>query len=67
MQDIHALFSDLSCENKDYDGLCRNYENYNWVEVEGEIIYCQKIFIKIGMEMKERYFKKRPERLKVFH
>jgi hypothetical protein len=35
--------------------------------VEGETMYCPKTFIKIGMETKERYLKKRPERLKGFH
>jgi uncharacterized pyridoxamine 5'-phosphate oxidase family protein len=67
MQDHHALCSDLSCNNKDHEGLCRNNGNYNWVRVKGGIIYRPKIFIKIGMEMKEMYFKKRPERVKAFH
>jgi len=34
---------------------------------EREIAYCPKIFMNTGMEMKEMYFKKRPERLKSFH
>lgn len=34
---------------------------------EREITYCPKIFINIGMETKEMYFKKQPERLKAFH
>jgi hypothetical protein len=62
-----VLCSDPRCDNKDHDGLCRNNENYNWERVEGDILYCPKIFIKIGMEMKEIYFQKRPERLKAFH
>jgi hypothetical protein len=50
MQDNHAPCSDLSCDNKEYDSLGRNNENYNLVGVEVEINYCPKIFIKIGME-----------------
>jgi len=55
IQDNHALCSDLSCDTKDHEGLCRNNENYNLVGVEGEIVQCPKMFIKIGMEMKEIY------------